>query len=111
MRITPNDVKVKRNTIAARGRDRGAQRGKRHRAERAPPAGAEHPCRLFLVRVEVRPQATDRAHDDRVVEEHVGDQDRPDGLVESEVAERTAGAEERRRTRCRRPRSAARTAR
>ena len=43
----------------------------------------------------MRPQAADRAHDDRVVEEHVGDQDRPDRLVEPEAGERPAGAEQR----------------
>ena len=94
--MTPNDVKVKRNTTALAVASRGTQRGKRHRTERTPPARAEHPRGFFLVRVEMRPEAADRPHDDRVVEEHVRDQDRPDGLVESEIAERTAGAEERR---------------
>ena len=45
--------------------------------------------------VEVRPEAADGAHDHRVVEEDVGEQDRPDGLVEPEAGERAAGAEQR----------------
>ena len=94
--MTPNDVKVKRNTTALAVASAGRSDGKRHRTERTPPAGTEHSGGFFLVRVEMRPKATDRPHHDGVVEEHVGDQNRPDGLVESEIAERTAGAEERR---------------
>ena len=85
MRITPNDVKVNRNTIAAAaaiaGRSAGSvtSRNARHAAR------AEHPRRFLLVRVEVRPEPADGAHDDRVVEEDVREEDRPDGLVESEA--------------------------
>ena len=45
-------------------------------------AGAKH-CRGVLGgRVELRPESTHRAGDDRVVEEHVGRQDRPDRVME-----------------------------
>ena len=43
--------------------------------------------------IEVRPQAADGADDHRVVEEHVRDQDRGEGLVEAEEREWPAGAE------------------
>ena len=95
IRITPNDVKREQEHDRGSRRDRGPERGQRHLAERTPPAGAEHPRRFLLARVEVCPEPADGAHDDRVVEEDVREQDRPDGLVEPEVGERAAGAEQR----------------
>ena len=41
------------------------------------------------------PEAADRAQHDRVVEEDVGEQDRPDRLVEAEAPEGAARAEQR----------------
>ena len=81
MRITPNDVNVKRNTIAAAASDRRPQGGSvtltNVRQRRAPSDAG----RLLVVRVEVRPEAPDGAHHHGVVEEHVGEEDRPERLA------------------------------
>ena len=53
-----------------------------------PPARAEHAGGVLLVRVEVAPQLADHAHDDRVVEEHVREEDRPEGAGYPEREER-----------------------
>ena len=89
-------MKVNRNTIAAAaaiaGRSAGSvtSRNARHRLAPSIRAASSWPG------VEVRPEAADGAHDDRVVEEDVGEQDRPDGLVEARgPASGPPGAEQR----------------
>ena len=95
----------------ARRRERGPERGQGDLAERPPPAGAEHACGFLLARVEMGPEPADGAHHDRVVEEHVSDQDRPHGLVEPETGRGVLPDRAGRRRPTPRPRSGARTAR
>ena len=69
-----------------RRRDGGAEQWPRDLAQRLPPRRAQGASGLIERRVEVRPQAADRSHDDRVVEERVRQQDRPDRSVEVDDA-------------------------
>lgn len=67
------------------GRDGGPERGQRHLPPGRPAGGAQHPGGLLLPGVELRPQPADGAHDDGVVEEDVGEQDRPHRGVEADA--------------------------
>ncbi len=89
---TPKEVKVKRNTIdaaeAMAGRRRGRVTSTNARHGEAPRVRAAS----STPRVERGPRPTDGADHDGVVEEHVGDEDRPDGAGEVDAAH-TVGAE------------------
>ena len=100
-RITPNDVNVNKKTIAAAPRSAGRSAGRTTCVNARDAARAEDPRGVVLPRVEVGPEAPDDAHDDRVVEEDVGEQDRGQRRAEPE----------RPGTPTRRRRSAARTGR
>ena len=56
-------------------------------AERAPPRRAQHARCLFLVWVEVGPETADDAHHDRVVEEHVREEDRAERRLHAQREE------------------------
>ena len=94
-----------------RRRDRRTEQRQRHLAERARPRCAEHPRRVGAVRIEVRPEAADRAHDHRDVEEHLGDQHRRDAALPARETRARRRAGTARGTRSRPRRSAGRTAR
>ena len=78
-------MKVNRNTTAAAaaiaGRSAGSVTSRKARSRLAPSIAR----RFLRSGVEVRPEAADGAHHHRVVEEHVRDQDRAEGLVEPEA--------------------------
>ena len=65
-------------------RDRRAEQRQRDLAERARPRRAEHARRVGAARVELRPEAADRAHDHRDVEEHLRDEQRADAALPAE---------------------------
>ena len=70
-----------------RGRgDGGAQPRQRDLPEGLPRTGSEHAGRLLHALVKTGPVGTHRPNDDRIVEEHVGDQDRPDGVTKPKRA-------------------------
>ena len=75
MRITPNDVNVKTNTIDAAARIAGRSSGSVISGD-PPRDGAQRGGRRLEVGGKVLPHRTDGAHDDGEVEEHVGDEDR-----------------------------------
>ena len=66
--------------------DSGAQPRERDLPEGLPRPRSEHTGRLLHALVEAGPVGTHRPNDDRIVEEHVGDQDRPDGVTKPKRA-------------------------
>ena len=80
--ITPNDVNVNRNTIAAAATIAGRISGRVTRPERAPRPGAERGRGVLEVVRQLRPTGTDGAHDHGEVEHDVGGDDRPHAAIE-----------------------------
>ena len=83
---TPNDGEREEERDRRRGHDRRAERRQRDRTERAGAGTRRAAGRFLLARVEMRPQPADHPHDDREVEEHVGEDDRGHRLLEPEHA-------------------------
>ena len=83
IRMIPNEVKVNRNVIDAAARSAGRRSGQRDPA--ASTCRGEAPsvrAASSTPRSSCPHSVADRADDHGEVEVHVGDQDRPDGLVE-----------------------------